>query len=179
MKSSSCRLVITFFLYGLGISSFHSIEAHAEYPCGLKTESVYSKFSQIDSILALCLPKFEQQHSQLFPASTPKSTRIIEGRELQGTPDELDILERILGENSPDNRVPAKRLPAKWKETKTCKNVLCVLSALFGDEESAYRVLNIAKRTGYILSADERYKPMTAWNAKRVREIDEALMKLP
>ncbi len=75
--------------------------------------------------------------------------------------------------------------PNSWQKANSCKTVLCALTKLYDSEESAKRVLNIAKRNNYLVSAskdftDENKQSMgQLFSAEEIRIIDIAFKKLP
>ena len=105
----------------------------------------------------------------------PKTKRLIKGLNLEGSALELSYLHKMLGEKPSE----------KWKSAKECKNVLCALTKIYDSEETAARVLNIAKRDGYIVSAskdftDENDKAIgQTFSPAEIRDIDLAYKMLP
>lgn len=108
-------------------------------------------------------------------AKLPKSKNNIRGINLEGSLLELKYLNKMLGQTPND----------EWKLAKDCKNVLCVLTKMYNSEETAQRVLNIAKRDGYIVSLakdfnNEKDKPVgQLFSPAEIRDIDLAYKLLP
>lgn len=104
----------------------------------------------------------------------PRKTSSIKGLKLEGTQDEINYLTKMLGEKP----------SSSWASAKSCKTVLCALTNMYGSEESAHRVLNIAKRNGYIVSAAKDFNSENSsigqlFSAQEIQTIDLAYKRLP
>lgn len=98
----------------------------------------------------------------------------VKGLTLEGSAEEIKYLNKMLGDNSND----------KWSEASGCATVLCALTRVYDSEEAAYRVLNIAKRDGYIISLAKDFNfdkgPMgQLFSLEELQKIDLSYMKLP
>ena len=80
--------------------------------------------------------------------------------------------------------------PANWPAVaEGCETLVCGLGKLYGGEEGALRALNIAKRTGYVMSAASQVdhpgqrsvavEPTQTWSVGEIRNVDRALSRLP
>jgi hypothetical protein len=92
-----------------------------------------------------CFEKAQSQYKEAFGSLLVVGNNV-QGRELRGSAEELSILKEMLG----------KRPPSTWRSIPaSCSTVVCVLSSIFRDEESAYRALTLAKTYGYFMSLDQ------------------------
>lgn len=118
------------------------------------------------------LEEARQEYSQLYPHS-PRETRQIRGLVLEGTAEELDAANAIIGSNP----------PLSWSQSQAiCKTVLCALTRTFDDEEAALRALVIRKKFGYNTSLSQQYSyrgKENLWSAVQLRTIEGFLKKLP
>ena len=116
-----------------------------------------------------------RQYEKLFPKKSKQahSSEPIHGIRLSGRRDELEIAEQILG----------SRPPSQWPAiAKGCDDVRCAITRLFGSEEAALRVLNIAQRSGYLMSASQEINPSgkeQLWSLAEIRSVDRAIQQLP
>lgn len=120
----------------------------------------------------LFIDEARQEYSQLYPLA-PRETRQIRGLILEGTREELDAADAIVGSNPPHS----------WSQSQSiCKTVLCALTRTFDDEEAALRALVIRKKFGYntLLSQQYSYRGReNLWSAVQLRTIESFLKKLP
>lgn len=123
-----------------------------------------------------CTPKYEDDYALLYPSKDPVITETIHFNEIKGTKAELEVLKKFLGKERYE-------VPPEFNSiAKTCENVLCVLTKLLGDKESAYRVLNIAAKTGYVVSlAQVTYGSprQEKWSLAEIKVIEKAFERLP
>jgi len=167
---------------------FHSTELHFT-DCQQD-----NRFARIDSLIAdaakiqqavgcapveyVQLEKARQDYTQAFAGefSLGRQTRTIQGRAVQGTPDELNAAEAILRIHPPQS----------WflNSTPECTSVRCALTQAFKSEEAALRALMIHKKYGYAISLSQKYTDKNSanenlWTATQVRGIEEFLSRLP
>lgn len=103
-----------------------------------------------------------------------KKTSTVAGLKLSGTADELKFLKQMLGDKP----------TTSWNKAAECQTVLCALTKVYDSEENAKRVLNIAKRNGYIVSASRDFNVENKdvgqlFSADEITTIDHAYKKLP
>ena len=122
-----------------------------------------------------CVSEADNEFSKYF-STTDKIIRKKFGKlKLKGTREQFKILVNILG----------KKPHSSWPAVATgCDTVLCALTKLFGSEESAKRVLVVAKRDGYVISVDRsRSAPNRPdeqiWALNEIRAIDQSFSVLP
>lgn len=107
-------------------------------------------------------------------SNSPKIKSNIKGLNLEGSKDEIQFLTKMLGDKPND----------KWASAKGCGTVVCALTKIYDSEETAYRVLNIAKRDGYIVSLGKDFKfdlgqVGQLFSPKEIKNIDLIYKRLP
>lgn len=115
----------------------------------------------------------KEEYLNLF-AKLPKQEKQIKGLKLVGSADELKYLNKMLSDKPTD----------RWSKAKGCITVLCAVTKLYDSEETAHRVLNLAKRDGYIVSASKDFNMESGpigqlFTPKEIRDIDLAYKMLP
>ena len=169
-----------------GIASFlllawaTSVHAHpiCDPPLGpLQKLAVLSNQTTCD---AVTLSQAQKEFKTRFPDDRVLEEKNVEGIKLQGSDDEIKFARLVIaggGSSAKD------RLPKSWPEiAKGCTTVVCGLGKLFGNEESALRVLNVAARTGYVISATQEGNPIGTeqiWKTSEIRSIDHVLAGAP
>jgi len=127
-----------------------------------------------DDFLADAKKKYEELH----PSSQTQITlqKEIHGKLISGTQEQLEVLEKSLGETPPDH----------WHQLpQSCNQVVIALTWGFKNEESAYLTLSIAKKSGYIVSLDQKHSIVNAmiyqqiWKPEEIRVISKTVKKLP
>ena len=165
--------------YLLIITSLHAADC---VDCAIESKPFVDVVNNIESLQAPAVVKCDdvlkenakKEYLDNFE-KLPKTKRLIKGLNLEGSALELSYLHKMLGEKPSE----------KWKSAKECKNVLCALTKIYDSEETAARVLNIAKRDGYIVSAskdftDENDKAIgQTFSPAEIRDIDLAYKMLP
>ena len=115
-----------------------------------------------------------------FPDDRAQSLQDVQGIELQGSVDEIKFARlTIIGGGSSMKDRPPKDWPAV---ALGCTTVVCGLGKLFGSEESALRALNVAARSGYVISATQEGNPAGVeqiWKPEEIRSIDRVLESAP
>ncbi len=104
----------------------------------------------------------------------PQKKALIKGINLEGSADELKFLGKMLDDK------PSK----DWANASECKTVLCAITKVYKSEEVAYRVLNIAKRDGYIVSLAKDFNINNEYigqlfTLEEIQKIDLAYKLLP
>lgn len=115
----------------------------------------------------------KSEYQNLF-GNLPKQQQKIKGIKLEGSALELNYLSKMLGEKPMD----------RWSLARDCKTVLCAITKIYDSEETAHRVLNIAKRDGYIVSAAKDWQFENSaigqlFTPGEIKDIDLAYKKLP
>lgn len=168
----------------LGLLLTIAATVHAQEICSQVEESRESNLKTLAAIAQLAtggcanldramLQAAHQEYDTLFPRSVARKEDFIDGIKLTGTRDEFTYLPKILG------RKPVKDWPDVAKD---CSTVVCALSRVFKNEESAVRALVIAKRDGYFISAGQEESPdekEQVFSVREVRVIDRTLNDLP
>ena len=89
----------------------------------------------------------QKEYLALFSAK-PQVEGVVKGLRLLGSEEEIQILNKMLRDNPVE----------EWQKTQSCNTVLCALTKMYDSLEAAHRVLNIAARDGYIVSAAREFK---------------------
>ena len=115
----------------------------------------------------------QDEYAENFSKS-PKKTEVIKGIKLSGSSEEISFLKKMLG-TKPNS---------EWDKAKGCDTVLCALTKVYNSEEAAQRSLNIAKRAGYIVSAQKDFNldkkdVGQLFSLEELQVIDLAYKKLP
>jgi hypothetical protein len=121
-----------------------------------------------------CTPKFIDDYGLLYPSKEPKIVETIHSNQITGTKAEIEVLKNFVGEYKGE-------APLEFDAVaKACDSVLCILTKLLDNQESAYRVLNIAAKTGYVVSLAEFEIPrQKKWELDEIKKIEDALELLP
>lgn len=120
----------------------------------------------------LYLTEAREAYSKHFPETEPRTPQKILGVALDLTKDETRYLTEMLG----------SELQKEWISLpKTCKRALCALTHFLKSEESAMRVLIMAKQFGYFywLKSDPTPVEITPLTQLEIRHISRAIQKLP
>ena len=124
------------------------------------------------------LAQAQKEFKTRFPDDRVQSTKDVDGITLQGSPDEITFAREVIEGHGKGDR-PPKSWPAV---AAGCSTVVCGLSKLLGSDESAYRVLNIAQRSGYVVSATQEGNPVGVeqiWKVSEIRSIDHVTAGAP
>jgi hypothetical protein len=154
-------------------------------PADLSTAQSIESLSNLEKNISTCLPQYKKDYLRLFPKPEANESRDVIGFKISGTKIELDTLDEVLGIYRNKKEQLYHPTPEKWTEAvKDCIEVFCVLSKLFNSEESAMRVLNIAKKSGYVVSlgtTEIDRMPVTTnmWSASEIKTFEQALNLLP
>lgn len=138
-----------------------------------KQVSNLSRISQVDCRQILT-SDVDEEYARHF-SREPQKSSVVLGVKLQGSADELKFLNLMLDKKPMD----------EWSRAKGCSTVLCALGKVYQSETTAKRVLNIAKRNGYIVSArkdftNEADKPIgQLFSSQEIETIDLAYKRLP
>lgn len=117
------------------------------------------------------LQEAKAQYEQ-FPKSSKIVSRKINGKRIKGTKKELEILKKM---TQGYLREQKKVMDA----FDNCEDVFCVLKSAFGNEESAYRALNIAYRSGYAVSLQSKSNADYIWNKQELRNLNYSVNVMP
>jgi hypothetical protein len=124
----------------------------------------------------ISLRAVREEYSKIFPAASRelRTSRNIQGLTLQGHPEELDAVERIVSDSP----------PVSWSQagSECGDSARCALTRAFGNEEAALRAMLIQKQFGYTLSLNQKYadgaQPVI-WSAVQLKAIHDFFKSLP
>lgn len=138
-----------------------------------KQVDTLSKITQVDC-RDILEKDVDEEYTRNFSKELQKAS-VVQGLKLQGSAEELKFLNLMLDKKPMD----------EWSRAKGCGTVLCALGKVYESETTAKRVLNIAKRNGYIVSArkdfsNESDKPIgQLFSQQEIETIDLAYKRLP
>ena len=119
----------------------------------------------------------QNEFKKRYPDTRTQLVMDVDGINLQGSADEIAFANKVLKGNEGD------RQPKSWPSVATgCTSVVCGLTKLFGSEESALRVLNIAQRSGYVVACTQEGNPdgvEQIWKTSEIRSIDRVTASAP
>lgn len=101
-----------------------------------------------------------------------ETTKRISGKRISGKEKDLYFLKKMT-EGRERN---SKKYEAAIDQ---CDTVICVLTKTFGNEESAYRSLSIAYKSGYYLSFKQLTPVDYVWSKKEVRRVSQVIEMMP
>lgn len=115
----------------------------------------------------------QKEYLALFSAK-PQVEGVVKGLRLLGSEEEIQILNKMLRDNPVE----------EWQKTQSCNTVLCALTKMYDSLEAAHRVLNIAARDGYIVSAAREFKiegkdQGQLFSLSEIQKIDLAYKRIP
>lgn len=171
------RLILLSFTFSAG-----SLFAEDCINCGNDLNHSVSLQKQVDALAKVTqvdcrdvLDKDVDAEYEKLYSKEPVKTGTIQGLKLKGSADELKFLNLML-DKKPSN---------EWSKAKDCGTVLCALGKMYQSDTAAKRVLNIAKRNGYIISAGKDFTNESGksigqlFSPEEIETIDLAYKKLP
>lgn len=183
------RVLVALLLLSLAAPAALSKQKNISECCAppAALSEVESKVSELANAAGECptadeagLARAKKDFAEYFPKGSSTIEADVHGIKLSGTKEQLDFAKQIVGGNPKSDD---ERLPSTWPTAASgCTEVVCALSKLFGSEESALRVLNVAKRTGYFITASQAQNRAGAeqiWSASEIRVIDGVTRKMP
>ena len=119
----------------------------------------------------------QKEFKRRYPGTRTQLVMDVDGIDLQGSAEEIAFANKVLKGNEGDRQT--KSWPAV---ASGCTTVVCGLTKLFGSEESALRVLNIAQRSGYVVACTQEGNPADVeqiWKTSEIRSIDRVTAGSP